>query len=555
MKIQGSLGSGHPKDGEKNSSRNGDDDGWLYLTDGRVIPKDRSGFRSRNGVPAQHFAKPTSLNGIVLYLEDSERGRTTDHKPIGAFRHADVRSIMVDDSTWVELKVHLDPLLERAGIDKWDKIVLKDNTGNGFHIRIDQVHLTSKESEGESDNGDDDSEIEAEVFANEVRSKEPRKVVRRVWLKDAPENRPASPTRNRTGANFQTCSSYGSPIEVAHLSDDELKEPSGFTSSRVHDGIIWTHQDRDTTPYLFGLVASTGEVVSKHYFDVIKYHETDWEDIASALCPDQSGDTCLWIADSGNVKRDREEFFVHVFREPDLLERDGHISSDDIWTFTYRFPKDGNKDRPWVDIESLVVLPDGSKFWLIEKTVNGHGNGPATIWEVPSGYGPIDLVTKNDGDSVLKEFTRRGRDAIWDHEDLVMELKLAKKIVNPDVSNVVHSFLDPGRFDPPLEEWVREKMERGDQDWNKLRAITGADIHPSGKSLVACTYSGIWEYPLEKAFDLGSLGEPKLLSLTNRYDDPFWQTESVAYDSAGDGIWVASEYYKGHQPIRYFGCA
>ena len=50
------------------------------------------------------------------------------------------------------------------------------------------------------------------------------------------------------------------------------------------------------------------------------------------------------------------------------------------------------------------------------------------------------------------------------------------------------------------------------------------------------------------------IGRPKLLSLTAKLDDAYWQTEAVAYGANGKEIFLASEYYKGHQPIRHFGC-
>ena len=37
-------------------------------------------------------------------------------------------------------------------------------------------------------------------------------------------------------------------------------------------------------------------------------------------------------------------------------------------------------------------------------------------------------------------------------------------------------------------------------------------------------------------------------------DDAYWQTEAVAYGANGKEIFLTSEYYKGHQPIRHFGC-
>ena len=239
-------------------------------------------------------------------------------------------------------------------------------------------------------------------------------------------------------------------------------------------------------------------------------------------------------------------------------QRWGKIEAHQVWTFPYQFPQgfhasEGDQ-RPWVDVESMMVSPDGSRLWLMEKTVNSNGRGPVTVWQTPVGSGPKDLVSRDD-DNILRDVTRRGRDAARENPSFVIQVELANKIHNPTVREHAAS-LRADAFDPPLSGWARDKYqnELSSFNWNKLRAITGADLHPSGRSFVACTYSGIWEYPLPKPYDLTEIGRPKLLSLTAKLDDAYWQTEAVAYGANGKEIFLASEYYKGHQPIRHFGC-
>jgi hypothetical protein len=74
------------------------------------------------------------------------------------------------------------------------------------------------------------------------------------------------------------------------------------------------------------------------------------------------------------------------------------------------------------------------------------------------------------------------------------------------------------------------------------RLVTGADIHPSGQSLVLRTYTGAWEMRLDQAAGqtaeqidasqlvqafLGPLGEP--------------QGEAISYDFDGTGLFTVSE--------------
>jgi len=587
MQVQGPLKSARKLATRDND--NDDEDGqWLFLTDGRVLPKVANRLTVKT-VPK--YARPASLNDIVLYFEDSESGRASAEVLLSRLVAADVsermRTHLVDDSAWTELEVDISPLLQASGMTQWDKLVLKDAGGKGFNIRLDTIELRGpkpgheerEEAQAPLDGGRGSEDV-ASVYAKGQAPLPSSEKAIHNWLSEgalpasggdmaaeAEEDAALSQSdarvvhRNALQAfqEAEKCKMYSSPVNIASIQDGGLKEPSGLAASRRYRGILWTHQDRDTSPYLYAVEAKTGQVVGKYYVSTRQYSETDWEDISVALCPDGSGDHCLWIADSGNVRRDREAFFVHVFKEPDLeaMGKYGTIEDWDIWTFAYQLPLDRHGERPWIDIESLVVAPDASKFWLVEKTVYNGGEGPVTVWETPADMAPTDLV-RSDSDSgknVLFDLTQRGHDAVWDHPEMLIEMKLVNRIKNPRIQRAT-AFLRPENFDPPLPQWAEEKYREGGQDWNKLRAITGVDLHPSGKALVACTYSGIWEYPLSRPYDLSSasMGEPRLLSVTSKYDDPFWQTEAIAYDSAGDGIWLASEYVRGHQPLRFFGC-
>ena len=87
-------------------------------------------------------------------------------------------------------------------------------------------------------------------------------------------------------------------------------------------------------------------------------------------------------------------------------QRWGKIEAHQVWTFPYQFPQgfhasEGDQ-RPWVDVESMMVSPDGSRLWLMEKTVNSNGRGPVTVWQTPVGSGPKDLVSRDD-DNILRD--------------------------------------------------------------------------------------------------------------------------------------------------------
>ncbi|MGK0362318.1 MAG: hypothetical protein ACI9U2_004639, partial [Bradymonadia bacterium] len=85
------------------------------------------------------------------------------------------------------------------------------------------------------------------------------------------------------------------------------------------------------------------------------------------------------------------------------------------------------------------------------------------------------------------------------------------------------------------------------------RAITGADLHPSGERLAIRVYTGSYEYWLgdggvaalqtatARQVSLGPLSEP--------------QGEAIAYTADGDGLWTVSEQVGGGQPLHRYDCA
>ena len=54
------------------------------------------------------------------------------------------------------------------------------------------------------------------------------------------------------------------------------------------------------------------------------------------------------------------------------------------------------------------------------------------MWQTPVGSGPKDLVSRDD-DNILRDVTRRGRDAARENPSFVIQVELANKIHNPTV--------------------------------------------------------------------------------------------------------------------------
>ena len=153
----------------------------------------------------------------------------------------------------------------------------------------------------------------------------------------------------------------------------EAKEISGVVASRRHvkrtkdgkdSGVLWSHNDSGSAPYVFALNASTGANVA--WFELVDAPSEDWEDIAIGSGP-EFGVDYLYIGDFGGKRRDK---MIIRFPEPDLaaLRSNGTFDPYDLVPVTdyevihFRFPSGKVSD-----IESLTVDPLSGDILIIAK--------------------------------------------------------------------------------------------------------------------------------------------------------------------------------------------
>lgn len=123
-------------------------------------------------------------------------------------------------------------------------------------------------------------------------------------------------------------------------------ESSGLAASHTDDGVYFTHDDsgHDAALYLFrldGIFLKTQVIRGAT--------NTDWEDIASAPCPDVvDAADCLYIADIGDNGEDRDHVTVWVV--PDTTEGEVDAIACDLV-----YP-----DGAAHDAEAITVSPDGT---------------------------------------------------------------------------------------------------------------------------------------------------------------------------------------------------
>lgn len=161
----------------------------------------------------------------------------------------------------------------------------------------------------------------------------------------------------------------------------DVREASGVAASRVHDDVLWVHNDSDGGAVVFA-VAPTGEMIGRAALNGAQ--NRDWEDIAVARCPAGGPDgDCIFIGDIGDNRAAREAIGLWIVPEPDP-RADENI---DAVFVRLRYP-DGPRDA-----EAMAVLEDGSALIVSkgrEHPVSVYRSEPLN-W--PSGSAPEPTMT------------------------------------------------------------------------------------------------------------------------------------------------------------------
>jgi hypothetical protein len=151
---------------------------------------------------------------------------------------------------------------------------------------------------------------------------------------------------------------------LATFSSKRLNESSGVAVSRLHPGVIWTHNDSGDEPavYAVDLDGSVRGMVLLRGARAV-----DWEDIAISVCPGGSG-SCIYIADTGDNKERRRDASIYILPEP--AEVRGRQLAD-ARRVVLQYP---NGPR---DVEALAVRRSGEAI-LITK----GRSGPVELYRI-----------------------------------------------------------------------------------------------------------------------------------------------------------------------------
>jgi hypothetical protein len=154
-----------------------------------------------------------------------------------------------------------------------------------------------------------------------------------------------------------------------------VRESSGIARGQRDQRVWWTHNDGNDAR-VFAVLAD-GTLLGTWRLRGVEVE--DVEDIATAPCPDQADNPCLYFADTGDNRQNRDEYRIVIVREPTLPagreQADGVLETVAVVRYSYGGPS--------FDAEALTVLPDGSIL-----VITKGQSGAAEIFRLPGRTGP-----------------------------------------------------------------------------------------------------------------------------------------------------------------------
>ena len=306
---------------------------------------------------------------------------------------------------------------------------------------------------------------------------------------DRPEDLDGYPVDDGKPPVDPRCAVYTEPAKVAQVDDPVVDEMSGLAASAQHEGVLWTHNDSGGGPYIYALDGS-GEVQAR--VKAKGAAARDWEDIALGPCNAGDGPSswkCLYVGDTGDNSKKHPTGAIVQIPEPSKHPERG-VDGPEAITLTV------GTWRSWT-----FIWPDG----------------PRNVESLAMMQDRRAILLTRDSDSRFSQ--------VW----------------RVDLN---------GSGDPVAEKLGELDMANEEAETGPTVTVGGADLSPSGESLLVRTQKDVYLFEVGGALRLPAAEAAKALAAAKRETLPHGHdamAESVAWDRK-KGYWTTSEAVKGVIP-------
>ncbi len=186
-------------------------------------------------------------------------------------------------------------------------------------------------------------------------------------------------------SNQSLSNGYGSPVHLADLEYQHVKESSGLAASKRNPAMFWTHNDSGDGPFVYAF-----DRAGKHrgVWRVNGAVALDWEDMAVGPGPAR-GQSYIYVGDIGDNGRARDEIIVYRVAEPAISPGDSSsttdkpVITDRANIIRLKYP-DGKHDA-----ESLLVHPATGDLYIVTKAMGS----PAGVYKLRAPFPETGVST------------------------------------------------------------------------------------------------------------------------------------------------------------------
>ncbi len=191
------------------------------------------------------------------------------------------------------------------------------------------------------------------------------------------------------------CPTFDAPTSLGRVQSSAINESSGSASSRVHPGVLWTHNDSGDSSRIFALTESG---ILAATVNINNASARDWEDMATGPGP---GGAYIYIADIGDNGKSRGSYQIYRIPEPNVSASDrSRTLSVSAEVMTFKYPNGShNSETLLVDPKTgelaVVLKGDGTVVYSLGQFTTGTRTA-VQIGQINQSKGGVDTATGGD---------------------------------------------------------------------------------------------------------------------------------------------------------------